>query len=130
MSMRSQIIDSLMSHLSSLGKVHRGYMTLDQINDFPTIILHIKDDSIIHISSDIRYSSIDLTLRGYVRGEDSVELVDTILINLEDKLMSFLDIARSLSVEECRVVSSSGDEGVMTPNGVAEMNVLIIYQHR
>ena len=64
-----------------------------------------------------------------MRGESSQALLDDMLIDLENAIIHFRDVAApALGVVEARIVSVDSDEGLMDPNGVTDMRIRITYQ--
>ena len=122
------MIPSLITALSSIAQVHRGYLWLDQINDFPMITFQIDERNLSHISANIRYYLANCTLRAYVKDENSQSASDELAQRIEEVLMGYSD--RSNGVEEVRVTTISTDEGQMNPYGVVDMRFQILYQQK
>lgn len=118
------ILKTFEQHLSSLYPCKREYRWLDQINEFPYITFSSNGDVRTHISSDVRYGVIDLTIRAYVRGEGSQALSDQLLLDIEEHLQSF----EHPQVQDCRILQASTDEGIMEPYGVVDLIVRIAYE--
>lgn len=138
MSRRSDILNSFTTHLRSAqytdsslptDGVQRGMKWLDQINDFPYICYHVDASENTHIGANERYYQMAISLRGYVRGENSQSLADQLALDIEDAADSFRDAALSTyMIVDSRVVSVSTDEGLMEPHGIVEMSIEVSYQ--
>ena len=109
--------------------VTRGFTWLDSLNDFPHVSYNVQDSSLVHISSNIRYYILSIALRAYVKSENAQAQLDDMMIHLEDRIITFSANAdRSLEVVDARVESVNSDEGLMTPYGVTDMRLIILYQ--
>lgn len=138
MSRRTDILGELTTHLRSAqytdkplptNGVQRGMKWLDQINDFPFICYHVGDAELVHIGAGERYYRMEISLRGYVRGEDSQSLADQLALDIEDAADSFRDAATSTHmIVDSRISEVSTDEGLMEPNGIVEMSIEVSYQ--
>jgi len=131
MGRRVDILNSFTAAIQAIpslppNAVVRGFKWLDQINSFPYITYNVQDSALVHISNNIRYYAMEIALRAYVRGESSQALLDDMLIDLENAIIHFRDVA--LGVVEARIVSVDSDEGLMDPNGVTDMRIRITYQ--
>ena len=138
MSRRTDILGELTTHLRSAqytnnplpsNGVQRGMKWLDQINDFPYICYHVDSSELVHIGANERFYNMEISLRGYVRGDDSQSLSDQLALDIEDAADSFRDAATSThSIVDSRIVEVSTDEGLMEPHGIVEMSLSISYQ--
>ena len=138
MSRRSDILNEFTTHLRSAqytnnplpsNGVQRGMKWLDQINDFPYICYHVDSSELVHIGANERFYNMGISLRGYVRGDDSQSLSDQLALDIEDAADSFRDAATSThSIVDSRIVEVSTDEGLMEPHGIVEMSLSISYQ--
>jgi hypothetical protein len=109
--------------------VRRGFAWMDGINEFPYITYNVQDSTLVHISDNVRYYSLDIALRAYVRGEDPQSLLDQLMLDIEDATINFRDsITSNLGVVDARVQSVTSDEGLMSPYGVTDMRIRITYQ--
>jgi hypothetical protein len=127
MSRQSDIIALFSTHISSLAPVYRGYKFLPQVNEFPFITYVVGNNIITHISDDVRYSSLEIVMRCYVRGEDSLGLADQLALDIEDLIIDFRDT--TTLVEECKILNVKTDEGLMDPYGFVDMDLLLVYEH-
>jgi hypothetical protein len=138
MSRRSDILNEFTTHLRSAqytdkpiptAGVQRGMKFLDQINNFPYICYHVDSSELVHIGANERFYNMEISLRGYVRGEDSQSLSDQLALDIEDAADSFRDVATSThSIVDSRIIQVSTDEGLMEPHGIVEMRLEISYQ--
>lgn len=127
MSRVNVILDQFTDALSLVAPCSRGSLWLDQISEFPRLTYIVQQRDLAHIGDNDRFSAMTISLRGYVRGEDAQSLCDELIMNIESSLASWT--LRSEEVEDVRVLEVSSDEGILSPLGVVEMTLRIIYQH-
>lgn len=138
MGRRVDVLNAYTAHLQNYAYVGttlpphgvaRGFRWLDSINEFPYITYNVQDSSLLHISDNIRYYALNIALRAYVRGEDSQSLLDQLMLDIEDATLSFRDAYdKSLNIVDARISTVHGDEGLMSPYGVTDMRITLIYQ--
>jgi len=110
--------------------VFEHFKWLDQINDFPTICIHVETDIHSHIEAApfVVGGDFNLIVRGYVRGESVVSLEDDLIQQIEDALNA-LTPATAIQIDDIHINSVEHDEGLFEPYGVVTVNVDIAYKH-
>ena len=133
MARRNDIIDAFKTHLETeltndVAQVSKRYVYMDEINDFPYITFIARKEQRAHRGANRRLATIQVDLRVYIYDRD-IDDLDLIVRKIEDAILSFTKTAaaRSHSVEECQTVTVDGDEGLMRPYQVGDIQILITY---
>ena len=133
MARRTEIVNRLITQLetiSGIAKVERRYRFLDEVNDFPTVTLGgtPREDYELYGSGQ-QLKTLRQSIRGYVYAhqDDSLRESELLARQVEDVIETFASITQDLSVESAYVTSISTDEGLMSPYGVSEIEVEILY---
>jgi hypothetical protein len=111
-----------------VAQVSRNYRYYQQVNDFPAIFLLAGENTTTHKGANERYSTQELTLRCYVKTENSIQQLEDLIEDVE----AVLNIAKQpglrqgLDIVECRVTSIETDEGLFDPLGIANIRVLLV----
>lgn len=130
---RTQIINALIADLEAntevaSGNVHKRYKYLDEVNDFPTITFVVRNEDRVHYGDANKFARLNLDLRGYVFAEDQLDVAEALAANVEINVVDvFANNHRNLQVESAQVNSFRTDEGLMSPYGVADLNIGITY---
>ena len=131
---RKQIIDGLVVELGQTpdvdaSNVHKRFKFLDELNDFPSVCFVAGAERRDQLGANRRLGTIDVALRGYVFDENNVDKAEIVAQNVESQVDSFSAnvAARANGVSDARVVSFRTDEGLLQPYGVADLEVLILY---
>lgn len=133
MARRTEIVNRLVTQLetiSGIAKVDRRYRFLDDINDFPTVTLGATPTEDYELYGDgQQLKTLRQSIRGYVytHQEDSLQESELLARQVEDVVEQFAAVARDLDVESAYVTSIGTDEGLMTPYGVAEIEIEVVY---
>ena len=133
MARRTEIVNRLVTQLetiSGIAKVDRRYRFLDDINDFPTVTLGATPTEDYELYGDgQQLKTLRQSIRGYVYTHEEDSLLESELLarQVEDIVEQFASIARDLDVESAYVTSIGTDEGLMTPYGVAEIEIEVVY---
>lgn len=139
MVLRSTIIDVFKSYLvdnTSAFSTSPGY--INDVNDFPSIAILIPRETRFHIGGFVEpggltnqktITQFSITVRGYVLGpdgEDSMDSSEKLANEIDTAVASFdgSSLAKSMGVYSARVNSLSTDEGLLTPYGITDLEVL------
>ena len=156
-SVRTEVIDLLVSDLKNIDggtatsnpgnfidpytfksnvfdtNVFRNWKYLEEINDFPTICFMVGAVTRQHVGGDIRYEFFEVNLRGYVHGEDSLNLADDLSEDIDFIVNSFRNRAlttnSTLEISDGLVLSVSTDEGLFDPYGLCDIRAEISYRY-
>lgn len=136
MARRTQIIEALVGHLGSNTDVHannvfRTYKYMHDLNDFPAITFIPRQEQRDHFGDQQVHGIIAVQLRCYVYDGDTSDIADEcerLADQIEEAIDTFAETYRQYEVEEARVVSLRTDDGLMTPYGVADLQVSILYR--
>ena len=156
-SVRTQVVDLLVSDLKNIDggtatsnpgnfidpytfksnvfdtNVFRNWKYLEEINDFPTICFMVGAVSRQHVGGDVRYEFFEVNFRGYVHGEDSLNLADDLAEDIDFVVNSFRNKASTtnstLEISDALVLSVSTDEGLFDPYGLCDIRAQISYRY-
>jgi len=111
-----------------VSAVHRSYKFLDDINDFPTITLGGAGENNDEFGDGQILKTMTQSIRGYVMtDEDSLRDSENLASDIETVVSSYAADAANL-IHEAQVVSLSTDEGLLSPYGVCDVGIRIIYE--
>ena len=156
-SVRTQVVDALVTDLKKIDgatatsspgnfiepytyksnvfdeNVFRHWKYLEEVNDFPTICFMVGAVTRQHVGGDIRYEFFEVNFRGYVHGEDSLNLADDLSEDIDFVVNSFRNKAlitnSSLEISDALVLSISTDEGLFDPYGLCDIRSQISYRY-
>ena len=134
MARRTQIVDALVDHLAAntdamTNNVHKRYLYLNEINDFPTITFIPQSEARVARGGGFRQGVISVFVRGYVYDEeDALGTAETFGMQIDDAIETFPETYRNFEVEETRVTEFRTDEGLFHPYGMADLSLQILYE--
>ena len=156
-SVRTQVVDALVTDLKKIDgttatsspgnfiepytykanvfdeNVFRHWKYLEEVNDFPTICFMVGAVTRQHVGGDVRYEFFEVNFRGYVHGEDSLNLADDLSEDIDFVVNSFRNKAlitnSSLEISDALVLSISTDEGLFDPYGLCDISSQISYRY-
>ena len=137
MARRTDIIEALVGHLGTNTDVHannvyRTYKYMHDLNDFPAITFIPSREDRDHFGDGQVHGILAIQLRCYVYDGDTADIADEcerLADQIEAAIDTFSDTYYSqYEVEEARVVSLRTDDGLMTPYGVADLQISILYR--
>ena len=156
-SVRTQVVDALVTDLKLINgatatsspanfiepytyksdvfdeNVFRHWKYLEEINDFPTICFMVGAVTRQHVGGDVRYEFFEVNFRGYVHGEDSLNLADDLSEDIDFVVNSFRNKAlttnSSLEISDALVLSVSTDEGLFDPYGLCDIRAQVSYRY-
>jgi hypothetical protein len=116
---------------ASIGcPVFEQFKWLDQINDFPSICIHIETDYKSHLETtpSVVGGDFNMIIRGYLHSEDVVAAGDELIQQIEDSLNA-LTAVTYIQADDIHINSLEHDEGLFEPYGTVTVNVDIAYKH-
>lgn len=123
------------TYKNSVYMVERAYLTPDEINDFPSLLILPEPEERVYIGGGVKYGKLPYIIRGYVKetynSDPVLDLADDLLEDLEFVINSLSYIKSSscpVGLEESRVITCVTDEGLLQPFGVAELRCSLVYQ--
>lgn len=135
-----RLIDGTASSLSSSYRfktdlhenVYRGYKFIDEVNDFPAIYIVAGSETRDYQTKGVTESQLILTLRGYLYSEE-YELINESygnLINDIEHVIYNLPVKdkSKFHILDITLESINTDEGLLTPYGIVELQILISYE--
>ena len=136
MARRTDIIEALVGHLGTNTDVHannvyRTYKYMHDLNDFPAITFIPNREDRDHFGAGQVHGILAIQLRCYVYDGDTADIADEcerLADQIEDAIDTFAAANRALGVEEARVATLRTDDGLMTPYGVADLQISILYR--
>lgn len=131
MARRTDIIDAFRQHLATeltndVAQVSKRYLYMDEINDFPAITFVARQEAREHRGAGRKLAVLRIDLRLYIYDRDINDL-DLLTRKVEDVINTFTAANRDKQVEVTQVVTVDGDEGLMRPYQVADLQILITY---
>ena len=136
MARRTQIIEALVDHLGTntdvhANNVHRKYKYMHDVNDFPAITFIPSREDRDHFGDQQVHGILAIQLRCYVFDGDVEDIADEcerLADQIEAAVDTFATSYRNFQVEEARVISLRTDDGLMSPYGVADLQISILYR--
>ena len=115
------------------GNVQRQFIFLNEVNDFPFVTFIPREEVRTHRGDGRKLASLQLSLRAYIHngnpGGESIRDAENMGIQIEQDIIDeFAASHRDLEVEEARVLAFRTDEGLMSPYGIADLDIVIVYE--
>tara|TARA_Y100000389_G_scaffold184292_1_gene202596 strand:+ start:813 stop:1247 length:435 start_codon:yes stop_codon:yes gene_type:complete len=135
---RTQIINALVSDIHTnvtrilSGNVTRQMVFLNEVNDFPFVCMKVEPETRFHYGAGRKLATLVILLRAYVFDGDSSEIIDLtedLGMDIESLVLQpFAEAHRDLGVDMCNCVTFGTDEGLMSPYGVMDQTINIVYE--
>ena len=135
---RTQIVEALVQDIHTniarilSGNVTRQMVFLNEVNDFPFVCMLVEPETRFHYGAGRKLATLAISLRGYVYDGDSpelIELAEDLGIDIETAaIQPFAEAHRDLGVDMCNCVTFGTDEGLMSPYGVMDQTINIVYE--
>jgi hypothetical protein len=128
MSRRTDIIVALVNHIAQFTEISgtRGIKFLHEINSFPSFYIHPQLETRTHVSHGVRLAVITCEMRAYVYSDTLNDVEQTARL-IETAVQTFAKQHLNLA-DECRVTSIRTDEGIMSPYGLVDLTLEILYR--
>jgi hypothetical protein len=105
------------------NNVERKIRFLDEVNDFPSLYIAAGTEIRDFNSQNLTNATLDATIRAYVFSEDKM---DDLIQDIEHVIYRIGDNSDK-GIQEISISNISADEGLFTPYGLSEIEVLIDY---
>lgn len=141
MSQRSKIVKALVEKLKLINGVTPYKSNLygknvidklkfwDEVNDFPYICVVAGSETREYLPGGFKWGFLNIALKLYVYGENSHELLENIISDVETIIdTNEVLVTSEGSTTEILINSIVTDEGLLTPYGVGEVNLTVRYQ--
>lgn len=136
MARRNDIVEAFVAHLGSNtdvlpANVSRRFKYLDDVNDFPYITFVPRQESRDHYGSARKLAMIAIDLRIYVYDGDTDDIAsecERLADQVEAAVDTFAATYPQYEIEEARVATLRTDDGLMTPYGIADLQLSILYE--
>jgi len=127
LSIRSSILSNIISFVSAdiSARGYRGFKYLHELNDFPCFCIHPETET--RAWTDQRYGIIRASVRG-IQYSDNLDDIEVYARSLETSFQTCAKRFRGL-LEDVRVISIRTDEGLMSPYGIVDMGIEILYRY-
>lgn len=142
MSRRTSIIKALTEKLKQIDGTE-GYKTnifnnaypylkfWDEVADFPAVYTVAGSEMREYLPGDFTWAYLNLTLKIYCKGEDSQQLLEELLEDVEqvihDNRVLKYDEVNNYETTEILVNSIITDEGLLAPYAIGEMTIQVRY---
>ncbi len=102
----------------------------DEVSDFPTICVVPGSESREYHPGGFKWGYLNVTLKLYVQGEDSLELLELLLEDVENVISAneILEYSPGKHTTEILINGITTDEGLLAPYGVGEINLQVRYE--
>ena len=143
MSRRTSIVKSLANKLKIIDGSSDVYKTnifgnaypylefWDTCNDFPSIYVVAGSEMREYMPGDFTWGFLNLTLKVYCKGEDSQQLLEDLLEDVEkvvhDNRVLVYDEANGYETTDILVTSIVTDEGLLAPYSIGEISLQVRY---
>ena len=105
----------------------------DEVDQFPAVHLNAGSETREYLGAGQRHRFLSITIRCYVRSEDSVDELDRLLEDVETVIethsaLKYTDrLGAEHTTHQITIVSIDTDEGVLEPLGVGEVLIEVRY---
>lgn len=141
---RSSIVEALVDKLKTIS-LGNGYSTdlgdqaysrmkfWDEISEFPCVCVVAGPETIVHQGGGFKDRYLDLTLRAYVKEEDSIAGLEKLLEDIEIIIdnsgrLAYLDSKGIIGTTRDIIITFiDTDQGALAPLGVGEMTLQVKY---
>jgi hypothetical protein len=143
MSNRSSIVDALVTKLKTIdgtgkfksslaGNVFPVLKFFDEVNDFPHVCVVAGYENREYLPSDFRWGYLNISIKVYVQSEFAQQELEKVLADIEYVVSENEQLRYGSDVQalttEILINSIQTDEGVLSPLGVGEINLVARYQ--
>ena len=105
----------------------------DEVMDFPAIYSIAGSEAREYLPGNFVWGHLGIAIKVYCKGEDSLQLLELLLEDIEKVINStkgviVYDSVNNYSTSEISITSIVTDEGLLSPYAIGEINLLVMYQ--
>jgi hypothetical protein len=143
MSSRSSIVDALITKIKTIDGTGKFKSSIannvfpvlkfyDEVNDFPHVSVVAGYENREYLPGNFRWGYLNISIKVYVQSEFAQQELEKILADIEyvvfeNERLRYGSAADDLTTE-LLINSIQTDEGVLSPLGVGEINLVARYQ--
>jgi hypothetical protein len=112
------------------GNAYSKLKFWDEVQDFPCVYMSPGSESREYLPGDFTWGYLGVSIKAYCKGEDSGQLLENLLEDLEtsiDQNRVLAYDARGNETTEILINSITTDEGLLAPYAVGEINLQVRY---
>lgn len=143
MSRRTSIINALVEKLKGIdgspgyksnifGNAFAYLKFWDETNDWPSIYVVAGSETREYLPGAFTWGFLNITLKVYTKGEDSQQLLENLLEDVEkvinDNRVLTYDESKNYETTEILLTSIVTDEGLLNPYAIGEVTIQVRYQ--
>lgn len=105
----------------------------DEVNDFPCVYATAGQETREYHASGFAWGFLNVCIKIYTKGEEAsteleglLEDIETVIDSLNGELI--YDTTNSYRTAQLSIITITTDEGLLSPYGVGEINLLVRYQ--
>lgn len=143
-SQRSAIVNALAEKMKEIdgtgdysvdlaGNVHPKMLFWDEINEWPAVHMSAGTENRVYQPGGLKDRYLNVTVRCYVKSENSVDDLEALLGDLEyiieeNGRLAYQDrLGMTQTTRDILIQSIDTDEGVLSPLGVGEILLQVLY---
>jgi hypothetical protein len=140
MGARSKIVNALVTLIKEVdgtgdwqsnlfGNVENRLKFWDELDDYPYVCLNAGAEAREYLPGGFKWCHLTVTCRIYVQDEEAEQELEKILEDIETIVDSNgnMEYSTGNSIEDMKILQINTDEGLLSPIGVAEMTLQIMY---
>lgn len=125
-------IDGTGSFKTNLYEAAFPYLKFwDEVNNFPSIYVTAGSEQREYMPSAFTWGFLGISLKVYTKGEDSQQLLENLLEDIETVIDSnrtiVYDVDNNYETTEILITSITTDEGLLAPYAIGEINLQVRY---
>ena len=140
MSYRSKIVNTLVEEFKSINgsanyqsnlfnNVFNKLLFWDEVSDYPSVFLNAGTETREYLPGGFKWAYLLVTVRIYVNDEEPQQELEKIFEDIENTIDSNgnLEYDTNMYTEDIKILSINTDEGLLSPIGVGEVTLQIMY---
>ena len=140
MSKRRKIVDALVNKILEVDGTGLNQSNLyrnvfnklkfwDEVNDYPSVFLTTGTELREYLPGGFKWAYLTITIRIYVNSEEPETELELIFEDIERIIDSNgnLEYDTNAFIEDLKILSINTDEGLLSPIGVGEVTIQVMY---